>query len=317
MASALLAIDPGPFTTFQDLGWSGRREWGVPVGGSFDARSSATANALLGNPADCAVMEATLAGGVFLADGMLAIALAGAPANALILGADGVERPFRTPGCTTIRPGEKLIVGRFHQGARAYLAVHGGWQTPVLMGSRSSETRIAPGEPAPCRSVDRPIPARHLQAWGWVDPTAEPLRIIDGPDRPRFDDSPPGGWEGREWTVGANSNRMGLRLNGPPVLLDPAATSDRLSAPVAPGAVQAVAGGLIILGVAGGTMGGYPHVAHVVSADIGRLAQLRPGDPIRFRRIEPAEARALDSASRRADRLFLDRLRVIAGNQSF
>ena len=107
---------------------------------------------------------------------------------------------------------------------------------------------------------------------------------------------------------------MGLRLEGPPLAVN--AEPDRLSAPVAPGAIQAAGGQLIILGVAGGTMGGYPHVAHVISADLDRIGQLRPGDPVTFRRVGVAEARDLDRASRQAHRALLLRLESLARDRA-
>jgi len=313
MAEGLRAIDPGLFTTVQDLGRLGYREWGVPVGGSFDARSSRVANALLGNRPEDAVLELTLAGGVFRAECRLAIALAGAKTNASILGLDGREQPFHTPGCGMIEPGEKLIVGRIQGGARAYLAVQGGWQTPIRLGSRSSEQRLRAGDLVPAKAIETAIHSRHLKDWGWVDPELEPLRILDGPDHLSLGGFGSGWWEGRSWRLGSQSNRMGMRLEGPPV--DLTAPAERLSAPVAPGAIQVAGGGLIVLGVACGTMGGYPHVAHVVSADIGRLGQLRPGDAVRFRRIGLDQARELDAASRQADRKLLARIALIAGDR--
>ncbi len=96
---------------------------------------------------------------------------------------------------------------------------------------------------------------------------------------------------------------MGLRLEGPALTVD--APAARISTPVAPGAVQIAGGQAIILGVACGTVGGYPHVAHVISADIDRAAQLRPGDPVVLQRIPLDEARRIDRAQRqaRSDRL--------------
>ena len=107
---------------------------------------------------------------------------------------------------------------------------------------------------------------------------------------------------------------MGLRLEGPAVAMIP--EPDRLSAPVAPGAIQAAGGQLIILGVAGGTMGGYPHVAHVISSDLDRIGQLRPGDLITFRRVTIAEARDLDRESRRAHRALLLRIESLARDRA-
>ena len=103
---------------------------------------------------------------------------------------------------------------------------------------------------------------------------------------------------------------MGLRLEGEPVAI--VSPPDRLSAPVAPGAVQVAGGQLIVLGVACGTMGGYPHVAHVISADLDRLGQLRPGDVIRFHRVGLDEARRADQAMRRDRQALLKRVATAA-----
>ncbi len=89
---------------------------------------------------------------------------------------------------------------------------------------------------------------------------------------------------------------MGLRLEGKPI--DREAEVDRASAPVAPGAVQITGGQPIVLGVAGGTMGGYLHIAHVISADLDRLGQLRPGELVTFRRVEIEDARRIDRIER-------------------
>lgn len=312
MAVGLRAIDPGLLTTVQDLGRPGYREWGVPVGGAFDLRSSAVANALLGNDPSCGVLELTLTGGVFVAESPLAISLAGASIDAAILASDGRDRPFRSPGCGMIRAGEKLIVGPIRGGARTYLAVRGGWQTPVRLGSRSTETRLLAGERVPAAATSGEIASRHLRDWGWIDPTSEPIRVIGGPDRTNLEDFDPTWWDGPEWRIDSKSNRMGLRLEGPPIGLDPWALAERLSAPVAPGALQVAGGRFIILGVACGTMGGYPHVAHVIWADLGRLGQLRPGDVVRFQRIELDEARKLDAEARQGDRAFLARVAELA-----
>jgi allophanate hydrolase subunit 2 len=105
---------------------------------------------------------------------------------------------------------------------------------------------------------------------------------------------------------------MGLRLEGDPVAVTSA--PDRLSTPVAPGAIQVAGGQLIVLGVACGTMGGYPHVAHVISADLDRLGQLKPGDVVAFRRVTIEVARALDQAARQARRALRHRLATLADN---
>jgi antagonist of KipI len=103
---------------------------------------------------------------------------------------------------------------------------------------------------------------------------------------------------------------MGLRLEGEPVSVG--SPAERLSAPVAPGAVQVAGGQLIVLGIACGTMGGYPHVAQVISADLDRLGQLRPGDAIAFHRVTLDEARRADQSMRRARKALVGRIATAA-----
>ena len=102
---------------------------------------------------------------------------------------------------------------------------------------------------------------------------------------------------------------MGLRLQGDPVTMN--SPPERLSTPVAPGAIQVAGGQLIVLGVACGTMGGYPHVAHVISADLDRLGQLKPGDTVAFQLVSLEEARSLDQAAHRASAALLHRLATL------
>lgn len=307
----LIVVDPGLSTTVQDAGRPGYREWGVPPGGAFDRGSAELANALVGNPrsGNCAVLELTLSGGVYQAACPLAMALAGAPMEAKVVRPDATEHVLQIPLSWSLREGERLVLGRAREGARTYLAVRGGWQTRLLLGSRSSEQRIVAGEVLPAEPSS--IPARYPGATAWAPPASEPFRLLDGPDGRRrdagFDES---FWAERPFRVGSRSDRMGLRLEGEPVAVT--FPPERLSAPVAPGAVQVAGGQLIVLGVACGTMGGYPHVAQVISADLDRLGQLKPGDPIRFRRVTLDQARHEDRMARQARTTFLSRVSTLA-----
>jgi 5-oxoprolinase (ATP-hydrolysing) subunit C len=293
---ALLVVRPGLSTTVQDLGRPGYRGFGVPVGGAFDRASLDLANALLGNEPDAAALELTLVGGTYRAEVPLAIALAGAPMSALIRARSGTDRPLTIPQSATLRPGDELVLGGSRAGARTYLAVRGGWQTTRVLGSRSGETRLEAGAVLPALPGST-TPARRPVAWPWSVPveTIGPIRIIDGPDA-----GPSAGGAqllvSGEFRVSGQSNRMGLRLEGPSV--EAATPADRISAPVVPGAIQIAGHRPIVLGVASGTMGGYLHLAHVISADLDRLGQLRPGDPITFRRVEVEEARQIDRRRR-------------------
>jgi biotin-dependent carboxylase-like uncharacterized protein len=304
----LLVVNPGTSATVQDQGRFGYREWGVPVGGAFDGASADLANALLSNPVGCAVLELALFGGTFEARAPLALALAGAPMDARVIARDGLAHPLSLPSSFSLEAGERLVLGRANEGARAYLAVRGGWQTQLVLGSRSREDRLRPGMLLPAQTGS--TPARHPADARWVTPTAEPFRVVAGPDgRFGFDHRV---WERRSWRVGSRSDRMGIRLEGDGVRVE--SLPGRVSAPVAPGAVQVAGGQLIVLGVACGTMGGYPHVAHVITADLDRLGQVRPGDELRFRRVTVAEAREADRLARRARADLLRRVATAAGD---
>lgn len=306
---ALRIIRPGHFTTVQDRGRPGYRSWGVPEGGAFDRDAADLANALLGNDERCATLEMTLLGGHFEALVPLAIALAGAPMNAAILGPDGGRRPLTLPLCCTLGAGDQLIVAGTSSGARTYLAVAGGWQTPAILGSRSSETPLAAG--TILAAAASTTPTRHLADDGGssTDPTAQPFRVLTGPDA--SDRSRLAEWLASGFRADPRCDRVGLRLEGPS--LDLVSPPDRLSAPVAPGAVQVAGGGIHVIGVAGGTMGGYPHVAHVIAADLYRLGQVRPGDRLRFQLVSRDEARVLHLRQRSHKSERLRQLAALAG----
>jgi len=304
----LLVVAPGLSTTVQDLGRSGYRQWGVPPGGPFDRGSAALANALVGNSPECAVLELTLWGGVYQAACPLAIGLAGAPIDARIIGSDSRERRLELPLSFSLAKKERLVIGRTSDGARVYLAVRGGWQTSLILGSRSSEVRIAAGAALPAQAGA--VPTRHISQMRWGSPTAEPFRVIAGPDIGSGLSSDAHLWTGREFRVSSHANRVGLRLQGEPLTVH--FPPERLSTPVAAGAIQVAGGQLIILGVACGTMGGYPHIAQVISADVDRLGQLKPGDALHFAPVSLAEARRIDKESRTRNKVLADRLRLLA-----
>ncbi|MDB5352301.1 MAG: allophanate hydrolase subunit 2 [Planctomycetota bacterium] len=289
---SLRVIAPGPVATVQDRGRFGYRAWGVPTSGPFDPASAAIANAMLGNSSDCAVVELTGFGGIYEAEMTLAVALAGAPMRARVDRADGEAHAVTCPATTTLRAGDRLHLGAAATGYRAYLAVRGGWLVPERMRSRSSETPLVAGQNLPAEPGE--IPDRWTDL-GRIEPDElVTIRYIDGPDADRIE---PGALDRCPFRVGRQSDRMGIRLDGDPI--DVEVDPERLSTPVAPGAIQVAGGWPLVLGPAGGTMGGYPHVGHVISADLGRLGQARPGSDVRFQRVELQEARRLDGESRK------------------
>jgi biotin-dependent carboxylase-like uncharacterized protein len=305
----LLVIDAGLSTTVQDLGRPGYRQWGVPPAGAFDRGAASLANALLGNAPERAVLEITLRGGIYQALCPLAIALGGASIEASVEGPDSRElRRLEPPFCCTIEERERLVFGYATHGARAYLAVKGGWQTRPILGSRSSEELITPGMILPAEPGR--VLTRRISHAAMRSPSAEPFRIVAGPDDLSGADFDGPFWAGREFRVSSHANRVGLRLEGEPVSV--LAPPERLSAPVAPGAIQVAGSQLIILGVACGTMGGYPHIAQVISADIDRLGQLKPGDRLSLQPVTLAEARQFDRELRISDKARRDQLKLLA-----
>jgi biotin-dependent carboxylase-like uncharacterized protein len=289
--SFLRVLSPGLFTLVVDQGRPRSRNLGVAVGGPADRWSLAVGNALVGNRPGAAALEITLTGPTLQATGQLACVVFGAP---FALASD--RQPVVANKTFTLEAGEVLRVGGTEVGARAYLCVRGGLQTPVVLGSRSGLTplsadaelscllgtiprrslRLAPGEPP----WDYPLPASARDTV---------LRVLEGahaghfPCQKLFDT--PGLMP---FTVTPQSNRMGLRLAGPPLGSLP---EEMLSEPVCPGTVQVTRDGqCIVLGVDAQTIGGYPRLAHVITADLDLLGQLRPGDRVGFRRVKREEA---------------------------
>jgi antagonist of KipI len=303
--SGLRVVQPGTFTTVQDLGRPGHRGLGVSPAGAFDRAAHALANALVASPPGAATLELTLLGGVFTADHPLALALAGAPMTATLEADSTATRRIPVPSAFTLLPGQILRIGGTAVGARAYLATHGGWQTDTILGSRSAEPPLAAGTVLPA------APARIPSLRPRVDPMA-PVAVLHAVDGPDADAVPPGTWRDHRFRVEPLASRAGVRLRCDTTPDLPSLDPDRLSAPVVPGALQWTGAGWILLGAACGTMGGYPHAAQVVAADLDRLAQLRPGQNITLRRVTREEAHALDEHDRTLREPLLLRVRTLA-----
>ena len=279
----LTVLAPGPLATVQDRGRSGFAAIGVPRSGAADAAAAGLANRLVGNDESAAVLEAT-AGGLRLRGARtVRVAVTGAPAPVTV---DDRAAPFGAP--FTLRPGAVLALGMPPVGLRTYLAVRGGVDVPPVLGSRSTDTLSGLG-PAPLAAGDRlPVGTLHADE-PFVDvaavrpPSSAPvLRVLAGPRR---DWLTPDAWTAltsREWSVTADSNRVGLRLAGP--RLDRAREDELPSEGLVPGAVQVPPDGAPVLFLADHPVtGGYPVLGVVVTADLPAAAQLRPGDSLRFR----------------------------------
>jgi KipI family sensor histidine kinase inhibitor len=292
-------LAPGLQTTVQDLGRIGHRHLGVGTAGALDAYSPRVANRLVGNDEGAAVLEITLQGPRLRLHRAARIAITGADIDAHV---DGVAIPGWRP--VELPAGSELVLGPCRRGARAYLAVAGGIGAGAILGSASTDLRagfgraLATGDrlgATPFANVD----AVRISPW-WIDPQpdldlrhAQAIRVLPGHDAI----APADALFAHPWRVAAQSNRQGLRLQGDALHL--AHPGDRLSEPVAPGTIQLPPDGQpIVLLAEAQTVGGYPRIGHVITADLPRLAQRRPGDSVQFVPVDAAAAHAAACAQR-------------------
>jgi antagonist of KipI len=278
---SLRVLAPGLCSLVVDFGRPGSRSLGVPVGGAADRFALALGNGLAGNPPDAAALEISLAGPVLQASCELACVVYGAPFEV------ASDRQQLAAGKTfTLHPEEELRIGGTPGGMRAYLCVRGGLQVPLILGSRSALNPLHAGDELPC--LPGRIPARFIRPNLTWNRETKTIHVLDGPQAGWFhlDEFYP-----QEFSVTPTSNRMGLRLRGEPLSLP---KRELLSEPVSPGSVQVTRDGqCIVLGRDGQTIGGYPKIAQVISADLDKLGQLRPEDRTRFVRVSLEEAESL------------------------
>jgi biotin-dependent carboxylase-like uncharacterized protein len=291
--NAIEVIDGGMLTTVQDLGRYGCQRYGVPTSGALDLFSLRAANRLVGNPDTAAGLEVTLIGPRLKFLVPATVALTGADLGARL---DG--QPLPRWQSVLVEAGATLSFGEPRDGMRAYLAVAGGIDVPVVLGSRSTYTRSKLGgvEGRPIRAGDvlqvcgdRPVllggalrmPEANRPAYGH----SHVLRVVLGPQDDRFTTSGIDTFLSSTYTVAPQSDRMGYRLTGPAIehLRGPDIVSD--GTPF--GAVQVAGDGVpIVLLADRGTAGGYTKIATAIGPDLPRLAQALPDDTVRFLRID-------------------------------
>ena len=279
----------GMQTTVQDLGRRGYRSSGVPLSGAMDPFALRMANSLVGNLEGAAALEFTLVGPQLVFSDDSLVAVGGAEC-------EGVSswRPVE------VKAGEILNLGRFVRGCRGYLAVDGGFHVPSVLGSSSTYLRGGWGgfEGRALRDGDQLTlgESLHLEAsrakrFAWrIDPRILPayssapvVRAIRGAANHVAEIFGP------EFKITPQSDRMGIRLSGDAI--SAAAAANQWSSAVAPGTVQLPPDGQpVILMADAQTIGGYPQIAHVIAMDLPLVAQLRPGDSIRFTEVSLADA---------------------------
>jgi antagonist of KipI len=290
----------------QDLGRWGHQDAGVPVAGAMDTQSLRWANALAGNASTAAGLEITLIGPTLRARGAgVRASVTGATFDLWVDDAPApMDRAFDVPDGATVRFGAR------RSGARAYLAVTGGIDTPPVLGSRSTHlvSRMGGLDGRAIAAGDRlPIgPRRHdagTRRLGPAPTRALPrpvvLRVLLGPQDTWFARTTVDALVTAPFTVSASSDRMGYRLEGP--RLETGRQEQMLSEPVAFGALQVPSSGAPILLMADRqTAGGYPKIATVIAADLPLAGQLAPGDVIRFAACSRHDAMAALIAAERA-----------------
>jgi biotin-dependent carboxylase-like uncharacterized protein len=311
--AGLRVLSPGLLTTVQDFGRVGYQRLGIPVGGAVDAVSLRAANLLVGNAPDAGGLEIIAKGPALGVEAdSVRVAFAGAGADIVVTG-ERRPTPFamRSSRSFLLRRGDALRVGPLRGAATLYMAVEGGFDIAPVMGSLSTYLRggfggqggraLQKGDLLPLNqgrasergelSLDVAIGSRRC------------LRVVDGPQTDHFDKEERTAFFRRDYVVGPDWNRMGMRLVGEPI--KQRRGHDVTSDGVVPGSIQVPGDGLpIVLLAEHQTTGGYPKIGAVISADLPALGRLGVGSRIAFERVSLDQA----EAARQAHAAFIARL---------
>jgi antagonist of KipI len=297
---SLEVLKPGLCTTFQDAGRSGYQHIGVPVNGPMDALAHQLANLLVGNPLGSGVLEITLQGPTLCFHAASLMVITGADLGAQLNG-----EPLPVNQAVRVVPGTLLSFGQRKAGARAYLAVAGGFILEPVLGSLSTYRRGAYagvlgralvagdrlGVASSFRNVPRVVLPAGLQRA--IEQEADtPIRIIPGPEWAAFTEDAHHHLLSSPYRIGNDSERMGYRLQGEDLTFEQ--PLELLSEAVSFGTVQVPPNGQpIVLMADRQTTGGYPRIAAVIGVDLPLLAQRLPGDLVRFELTSLAQAQRL------------------------
>ena len=305
--STFVVIAPGMLTTVQDIGRWGHQRYGVSVSGAMDELSHRRANALVGNSETAATLEVTLVGPTleFTCDARFAICGA-------TFEVDLDQHAISLDTVIHAKRGQMVIFSRRTGGARAYIAIAGGIDVRPVLGSRSTHVRSGLGgfDGRPLRAGDalavgsfRGNPIRPVPAQKWRRPVVvggSRIRVLPSVHNNYFDQASRDRLLGTRYTISAVSDRMGYRLENEHL-------TDRydcalLSQALPLGAIQVPPSGGVIVAMADRqTVGGYPRIANVISADVPLLGQLGPDDWVSF---EPCDIRTAREALMESQREF-------------
>jgi biotin-dependent carboxylase-like uncharacterized protein len=313
--SKLVVSSIGPASSVQDHGRHGYQRYGLVASGAMDQLALAAANTLLGNEPFAAAIEIGPFTASFTArDGAIRVALCGAPRSADVAG-----RAVAMDASLTIAEGETLNLGFARGGAFSYLAIEGGIEGEPTFGSLSVNPRAGLGSPfsRPLQQGDELAakPASGAPEQRIELPAASgPIRVVLGPQDDEFADDAKALFLDSEWKISATSDRMGYRLEGP--VIKHLAGHNIVSDGTVDGSIQVPGNGApIVLMLDRNTTGGYPKIATVISADLGRLAQTPAGTAFRFKAISVQEAQAEAGKFAQLLRSLPERLRSIESTE--
>jgi len=311
MMDTFLVLRPGSFTTVQDKGRFGYQHLGIPISGALDTYAHRIANLLVGNPEDSAVLEITVVGPHLAFMKEADVAFTGAEMEIFLnFNPVGSWRSIR------VEPGDMLNIATLKSGCRGYLSVTGGIAVPEVMGSRSTYVggRLGGYKGRPLKKGDiiqsgqgslldspRQLPESRIPRHS--DETL--LRAVPGPQDDFFDEGLATLFTS-EFTVTNNADRMGYRLQGSLIRHKHNVKKSIISEPTIPGGIQIPADNQPIILLVEQTVGGYTKIATVISTDISKIAQIIPGNTIRFQQVDLATAHAIYMENKRMIRQVSD-----------
>jgi biotin-dependent carboxylase-like uncharacterized protein len=299
--AAFEVIGPGILTTIQDSGRFGYSRFGVPPSGALDPFSFRVANLLVNNQGNEACLETTLMGLRLKALNESVIAITGGDVSPSLNG-----EPLEMWRTHLLIEGDVVSFKKVRSGCRAYISVSGGFIVPEVMGSRSTylSGKFGGLEGRPLRKgdilyrLDSPSPLNRLglrfpEEWIPFFEKEANLRVIPGPQDHHFTKKGFQTFCTSTYKVTPRCDRMGVRLDGPKIERRADVEESIISEGFLSGAVQVPGDGKPIIILNELVTGGYTKIATIITTDIPKLAQLKPGDRVRFKPISIEEAHQL------------------------
>lgn len=291
--------NPGVYTTVQDEGRFGYEQFGVSPAGPMDKRAFHIANVLVGNDLNAAELEMAFMGAEVRFTEAAVVAVTGADVSPLLNG-----QPVSMYRALSVSAGDTLLMQMAKGGCRSYLAVAGGLDVPLMMGSRSTlvKNQIGGVEGRILKRGDEinfraSVAALPNQAARWIPAEKRSagcttVRVILGPQVDAFTEAGKQVFLNSAYRVSGDSDRMGYRLEGQPV--EHATDGNIISDGIVMGSIQVPPAGQPIIMMADcQSIGGYTKIATVISVDLPLVGQCKAGDEIRFEAVDIEMAQRL------------------------